>query len=199
MCPHTVWGVQVWTSVGLKITLGAGKVMPLHVCSLHCASFPAEVLWWLTACADSSNLFYMNKSSETADCGGSLKCKRLTLIQWLSLCKSELWSTQICGRDGVCWISAFEIILCCGRLFSRLMVVFQICFSEVTKAVSFVSAYRPCMLIWPSKIQGSNLLCPATTKLTRQHRKLTSLEKCGTTLFCHMMSCVCSDGLQLEK
>lgn len=152
MCLHTVWDVRVWTSARLKITLGAGKVVPLHVCSSTWLSFPAEVLWRLTACADSSNLFCVNKSSETADCGGSLKSKRLRLIQWTSFCKSKLWSTQVCGREGVYWISAFGFILCCGRLFSRLMVVFQICFSEVSKAVSFVSTYEPCMLIWPSKI-----------------------------------------------
>lgn len=81
ICKYMCEIVEVWTSVGLKTTLGAEKVMPLPVCSFNSARFLAEALWWLTACAGSSNLLHMNKSSGTVDCGGRLMSKRFRFIQ----------------------------------------------------------------------------------------------------------------------
>lgn len=143
------------------------------------------------------SVFYMNKSSKTADCRGSLKTKRLRWTEWISLCKSKLCSTQACGKEEVYWISAFEFILCCGSLFLRLMVVVQISSSEVPKPVWFAATYTPCVLMWLSKIWGSHLLCPARAKFTRQDRKrhLVFGEMWNSVI----RWCFCSDGLQLEN
>ena len=168
----------------------------MHV-PLPCASFLAEVLWWLTACADSSKLFHVNKSCETADGGGSLKSQRLGLIQWMSLCKAKLWSTQVHGREGVYWISAFEFILCCGRLFSRLVVVFQICFSEVPKAVSFVYTYGLCVVIWASKTEWQPIVsCHGKAYKATQKTPLCLWKNVGqhsSVIWCHVfVQMVCS-------
>lgn len=158
------------------------------MCPYCYVSSLTEICWWITACADSSSLLSLNKSSEAADCRGSRKSKGLWGLYSTFVCMSTPWSMQVFGREDNYWfhsllpsarVSAVVFVLCRGRFLSKMIVValnvsVDFCFrSAKTNVICFYSQTLCAHLTLQKHLllKSRNLLCLAQTKIYKAAQK----------------------------